>query len=206
MTWGVILFFVIWIIGHYFFIYLGRGKFGEILIHSRRYGLCSSLGLPAIYAVIFTALSREKHWTAFWTRFHLSKIIPWIAIVLIAFYGVCQYRNVAGASKERGDLLILGKEFRTVVEGYLKESGRDHITLENRPVFIRPLFPYAREIKRYASFLLSPGLNEKIIWSTTSDADFLNYVTSQESSLKALPSMLESGEDINSDSKNKGQP
>jgi len=193
LPWGVILFFVIWIIGHYFFIYFGRGKFGEILIHSRRYGLCPSLGLPAIYAIIFTVLWQEKYWAAFWMRLHLSRIIPWIIIVFIAFYGAGQYRNIAEASQGRGDLLVLGQEFRTAVEGYLKESGRDHITLANRPVSIHPLFPYDREIKRYSSFLLPKTLHEKIIWSAASDENFLDFVKSQQPSLKAFSEMLKSG-------------
>ncbi len=178
LPWRLLTFFILWIIGNYFFIFCGRGRWGDILIFSQRYGLYASMGTSAIVGVIVAKIwgnhpsPSPKHF----------KWIMAIGLIFLAIVGFLQHQNMASRKgPSYTSMLQLKKEWQDSMKDYIIQSGHQIVELPDALIKSNSFFPKKRPLKNYASFLLSPDSKKQIVWTEKKTTPFILFLENNAS-------------------------
>ncbi|MDP8264518.1 MAG: hypothetical protein P9M12_03445 [Candidatus Aceula lacicola] len=175
INFKIVTFFILWIIGNYFFVYFGRGKWGMRLIYSPRYAFYPSFGIASIICLVLGSIVQSKEWI--YSLKCKKKILIPILIFLAAAHVAYQHKLILQQTEKKKSLFIIGLNMESALEHYLQESGNKQIFLEDKQTGLRSLFPGPRLMSYYTSFLLRDDLKGSIVWTADkTDWDFLQYI------------------------------
>lgn len=173
IPWRILSFFILWLFGHYLFVFFARGYGSGDIISTERYHFPPLLALLAGYAVILSVILLDPYWKGFRIKAnHISFLI-----LIAVFHAYLQYNNVLAYSQNKGDLNGIGRELKGVIACYLQANPGKDLQLENKISFSLGHFSLlTRECRVFTDIFLPPDLRRRITWEAPTEEGFMDFV------------------------------
>ncbi len=171
-----IKFFMIWTIGHYFFIGWSR-QIIEAIDVGQRHNLFPAVGISCVYALAFSSLqpwfsSRVKAISTGYKRY----VVYILATLLLISLAYIKWKTVDTAYAKREKWVTFCQGFRLSIENYRELNPGKKIKLANKKVFFKENFISPQSLKSLSEFVLPGNLRNSVEWDKTTDAVFLDFL------------------------------